>query len=44
MTIVKKDLLDKIIIEQKTNLVNYPYCMLLEIRDIKLSKKLGKKT
>lgn len=31
MTMVTKDLLNKIIKEHRTNLVNYPYMMLLEV-------------
>ena len=31
MTAVRKELVDKIIIDYRTNLVNHPYFMLLEI-------------
>ncbi len=44
MTAVRRDLVNKIIVEHKTDLVNHPYFMLLEIRDLNLSKKPRKKT
>lgn len=34
MTAIKKNLLDKIIIEHKTDLVNHPYFILFKIRDL----------
>ena len=34
MTAVRKDLLSKIIVEHRTDLINHPYFMLLEIRDL----------
>ena len=45
MTAVRKDLLDKIVIEHRTNLVNHPYFILLEIRDLdQQSRRPGRKT
>lgn len=44
MTAVKRDLLNKIIVEHRTDLVNHPYFMLLEIRDLDLSKQPRRKT
>lgn len=42
MTIVKKDLLDKILVEHKTELINPSYFVFLEIRDIdQQTKRLG---
>ena len=34
MTAVRKDLLDKIVVEHRTDLVNYPYFVHLEIWDL----------
>lgn len=34
MIAVRKDLLDKIVVEHRTDLVNHPYFILLEIRDL----------
>ena len=34
VTTVRKDLLDKIVVEHRTDLVNHPYFVLLEIRDL----------
>ena len=45
MTAVRKDLLDKIIVEYRTDLINYPYFTLLEVW--KLDQQLkwpGRKT
>ena len=44
ITVVRRNLVDKIVIEHKTDLVNHPYFMLLEIWDLDLSKKPGRKT
>ena len=45
MTAVKKNLINKIIVDHKTDLVNYPYSILLEIRELDpRSKRSGKKT
>ena len=45
MMAVKKDLLDKIVVEHKTDLVNYLYFIFLEIRDLdQQSKQPRKKT
>ena len=45
MTAVRKDLLDKIAVEHRTDLVNHPYFILLEIRDLdQQSKRPGRKT
>lgn len=45
MTAVRKDLLDKIVIEHRTDLVNHPYFIFLEIRDLdQRSKWPGRKT
>ena len=44
MTAVKKTLVNKIVVDHKTNLINHPYFMLLEIQEMDpQSKKLGKK-
>ena len=42
MTVVRKNLVDKIVIEHKTDLMNYLYFILLEIQDLDLSKTLGR--
>ena len=45
MTAVRKDLLNKIVIEHRTDLVNHPYFILFEIQDLdQQSKRPGKKT
>ena len=45
MTAMKKELVDKIVVDHRTNLVNHPYFMLLEIRELDLqSKRPGRKT
>ena len=44
MMAVKRYLLDKIVVEHKTDLVNHSYFMLVEIWDLDLSKKPGRKT
>ncbi len=42
--VVRRDFVDKIVIEHTTDLVNHLYFMLLKIWDLDLSKKLGRKT
>lgn len=45
MTAVRKDLIDKIMIDHRTNLVNHLYFMLLEIWELDpRSKRPGRKT
>ncbi len=45
MTAVQKELTDKIVLQNRTDLVNHPYVMLLEIRELDpRSKKSGRKT
>lgn len=45
MTAVRKDLLDKIIVKYKTDLVNHHYFILVEIQDLDQQlKRLKKKT
>lgn len=45
MTTVKKDLLDKITIEHRINLINHPYFILFKIQNLdQQSKQLEKKT
>ena len=45
MTTIRKDLLDMIVVEHRTDLVNHPYFTLLEIRDLdQQSKWPGRKT
>lgn len=45
MSAIQKELTSKIVVENRTDLINHPYVMLLEIRKRDLrSKKLGKKT
>ncbi len=45
MTVIRKDLLDKIVIEHRTDLVNQPYFIFLKIRDLgQRSKRPGRKT
>ena len=44
ITTVKKELVTKIVVNHKMNLVNHPYFILLEIRELDLqSKRLGRK-
>ncbi len=45
MTAVKKDLVDKVVVDHKTDLIDHPYFMLLEVREIdSRSKRPGRKT
>ncbi len=45
MTAIQKELTDKIVIEHRTDLINHPYVILLEIRELdSRSKKPGRKT
>lgn len=45
MTAMRKNLIDKIVIDHRTDLVNHPYFILLEIRELNpQSKRPGKKT
>ena len=45
MTAVKEDLGDKIVVDHRTDLINHPYFMLLEIRELDpRSKWPGRKT
>lgn len=45
MTTIKKDVMNKAVIDHRTDLVNHPYFMVFEMREIDLrSKKPGKKT
>lgn len=45
MTAVRRDLLDKIMMEHRTDLVNHPCFILLEIRELDWqSKRPGRKT
>ena len=45
MTAVRKDLLDKIFVEHRTDLINQPYFVLLEIWDLdQQTKRPGRKT
>lgn len=45
MTVVRKELTDKIVVEHRTDLINHPYVMLLEIRELDpRSKKPARKT
>lgn len=45
MTAIRKDLVDKFVVENRTNLVNHPYFILLEIRELdKQTKRPGRKT
>lgn len=45
MTAIRKELTDKIVIEHRTDLINHPYVMLLEICELDpRSKKPGRKT
>ena len=45
VTSIRKDLIDKLIMENKTDLVNHLYFILREIWELdQLSKKLGRKT
>ena len=45
VTAIRKDLMDKLVIENRTDLVNHPYFILLEIWELdQLSKKPRRKT
>ena len=45
MTAVRKELTDKSVVEHRTDFINHPYVMLLEIRELDpRSKKPGRKT
>lgn len=45
MTAVRKNLVDKIVIDHRTDLINHPYFMLLEIRELDPRSKIpGRKT
>lgn len=44
MIVVRNDLLDKIVVEYRTNLVNHSYFILLKVRNLDLSKQPGRKT
>ena len=45
MTAVRKNLVDKIVVDHRTDLVNHPYFMLLELQELDLrSKRPGRKT
>lgn len=45
VTAIRKDLMDKLVVEYRTDLVNHPYFILLEIRELdQQSKKLWRKT
>lgn len=45
MTAVRKNLTDKIVVDHRTDLINHPYFMLLEIRELDpQSKRPGSKT
>ena len=45
MTAMRKNLVDKIMVDHRTDLVNHPYFMLLEIHELDpQSKKPGRKT
>ncbi len=44
MTAMRRDLVNKIVVEHRTDLVNDLYFILLEIWDLDLSKKPGRKT
>ena len=39
MTAMNQELVDKIVVDHRTNLINYPYFMLLEIRKLDLQLK-----
>lgn len=42
---VKKDILHKVIINNQTDLVSYPYCFDLDIQELhSLTQKVGRKT
>lgn len=42
---IKKDILNKVIIENWTDLVSHPYCIILDIRKINpVSRKYSRKT
>ncbi len=45
MTAVRRTLVDKIVVDHRTDLINHPYFMLLEIQELDpRSKRLGRKT
>ncbi len=45
MTAVKKDLVDKVVVDHRTDLIDYLYFMLLDVREIdSRSKRSGRKT
>lgn len=44
MTVVRRNLLDKIVVEYRIDLINYPYFIFLEIRDLDQQSLLSKKT
>lgn len=45
MMAIRKDLIDKIVVENRINLVNHPYFILLEIWELdQYSKTPGRKT
>ena len=45
MTAIRKDLVDKIVVDHRTDLIDHPYFMLLEICELDLrSKRPGRKT
>lgn len=45
MIAIKKDLVDKIVVDHRTDLINHPYFILLEIRELDpRSNKPGRKT
>lgn len=45
ITVVKRVLVDKIVVDHRTDLINHPYFILLEIQEIDFQlKKLRKKT
>ena len=43
MTAIRKDLADKLIVENRTDLVNHPYFILLEIRKLDKQKRPGRR-
>lgn len=45
LTAVRKDILDKVIIENRTDLVNHPYCSVLNIKELHpISKNFLRRT
>lgn len=45
MTAVKKDLIDKVMVDHRTDLIDHPYFMLLDVRKLDLQSKIpGRKT